>query len=185
MSIAHFGRINRVACFGVDLLWLRQFTMLVHHFKQSLDVFIFLFWRCFFVLLKFGYLLVTHVHYDLLRLFRFESLYLSTLLDRVTFNSLILHLLGLNHLRSCEICLLVEGIFHEFFLQPEVLELLLLLALAFLVHRSVKVSQLADFFLLLLLHWDIAKDQVTLSQLILFTIALSTQKLLPFALCEL
>ena len=182
MSIGHLGRL---ACFGVNLCWLRQLTMLVHHFKQSLDVFIFLFCRRFFVLLELGYFLVPHVPYDLLGLLHFQGLYRPGLVDRVTFSAVVLHLWGLDHLWSRQICLLIKGILHEFLLEPKVLELLLLLAFAFKVHRVVKVSQLAHFFLLLVLHRDVSEDQVTLGQLIVFAIAFTTQKLLSLALLDL
>ena len=152
MSIIYFGRIT---CFRVNLCWLRQLTMLVHHFKQSLDVFIFPFCGHFFVLLKLGYFLVPHIHYDLLGLLRFQGLYWSTLVNRVHFNALIMYFWGLDHLWSCQICLLVKGILYEFLLEPKVLEFLLLLAFALNVHCVVKVFQLAHFFLLFVFHWDI------------------------------
>ena len=182
MSIIYFGRIT---CFRVNLCWLRQLTMLVHHFKQSLDVFIFPFCGHFFVLLKLGNFLVPHVHYDLLGLLRFQRFYWSALVDRVTFNALMLQLWGLDHLRSCQICLLIKGILHEFLLEPKVLELLLLLAFTLDVHRVVKVSKLAHFFLLLVFQRDISKDHVTLGQLLLFTLALTAQELLPLPLLDL
>ena len=156
--------------------------MLVHHFEQVLDIFIFLFCGHFLVRLKLGHLLVPHIHYDLLRLLHFEDLSGSALVDRVTFNALILNLRGVDHLGSRKVRLLIEGVLYEFLLEPKVLELLLLLALALHVRRVVEDAQLFNLLLLLVLHRDIAKDYVSLCQLILLTIAFSTQELFSFAL---
>ena len=126
--------------------------MSVHHTKQSCNVFHFLLRRRLLVLVELINLFVSDLEQDLLWLLGLEELSRPAMLNCVYLNTLA-HQLGLvNHRGSHAACFLIECILDEFFLEPEVLRLLLLFAFALNILDCVQFAKFCHLFLLLLFH---------------------------------
>ena len=76
-------------------------------------------------------------------------------MDNIALKCLIHQLRGVDHSRGCHAGFLIESILYELLLQPEVLKLLLLLALSLLIRRVIHLAQFANLHLLLILHLNV------------------------------
>ena len=92
------------------------------------------------------------------------------------------HLRAIDDLRGIEACLLIKCILHEFFLEPVILELLFLAALALLIQLIILDSKLSNLFLLFLLNGNILKNQISSFNMLMMTFAFQTQELLALLL---
>ena len=156
--------------------------MSVHHTKQSCNVFHFLLrWRLL-VLVELFYLFVSDLEQDLLWLLSLEELSRPALLNCVYLNTLA-HQLGLvNHCGSHTARFLIECILDEFFLEPEVLRLLLLFAFALNVLNCIHFAKFCHFFLLLLFHGNIMKNRFTGKYFVFVTAIFSPQEIISILL---
>ena len=122
-------QFRQVPIFLIDCcLW--QLGVVVHKFKQILNIFHFFVGVFLFVGVKLGYFPISHLKQDLLGLLLLEHLDWSAQMHSTNFDTLIGQLRLVYHLRSCKASLLIEGIFDELLLEPEILELLLSLTFA-------------------------------------------------------
>ena len=80
---------------------------------------------------------------------------------------------------------MVEGVFHELLLQPEVLRLLLTFAFSLQIHYSVHLSQLLHLFALFLFHLDILEDDLARQDFVLVPAGLFGEEILPIVLSPL
>ena len=107
-----------------------QLGMFIHKFEQILNVFHLFVGIFFFVGVQLSNFPISHLKKNLLGLLLLQHFYWSVQMHSTNFDTLIGQLRLANHLRSCIASLLVESIFNELLLEPEVLELLLSLSFA-------------------------------------------------------